>query len=85
MCTLTRTRTHTHTHTHMPSPHTHKHQFERLEPKNGRISELGFAKHVLRYADMNEQRRKKYIKRIKRVYGTDVCADMGRVSPVLVS
>lgn len=44
-------------------------EFNRFDPEDGRISERDFAKMVLSYADMNDQQRKKYMKRVKREYG----------------
>ena len=51
---------------------------------NERISERDFAKLVLSYADMNDQRRKKYLKRIKKTYGAEACID-SRVCATQVS
>ncbi|CAI8033648.1 Calcium uptake protein 1, mitochondrial, partial [Geodia barretti] len=44
-------------------------EFNRFDPEDSRISERDFAKMVLSYADMNDQQRKKYMKRVKREYG----------------
>ena len=43
-------------------------QFNRFDPEDGRISERDFAKMILSYADINDQQKKKYIKRVKRAY-----------------
>ncbi|CAI8033649.1 Calcium uptake protein 1, mitochondrial, partial [Geodia barretti] len=50
-------------------PYSPIHQFNRFDPEDSRISERDFAKMVLSYADMNDQQRKKYMKRVKREYG----------------
>ena len=50
-------------------PYSPINQFNRFDPEDGRISERDFAKMVLSYADMNDQQRKKYMKRVKREYG----------------
>ena len=52
-------------------------QFDRYDQVDGRISELDFAHILLSYAKMNDQRRKKYFKRIKRIYGGELsdCPD----------
>ena len=56
----------THTHSHYTlTTHT---QFDRFDPKEGRISERDFAKMILSYADINDQQKKKYMKRVKRAY-----------------
>ena len=47
----------------LPSP-----QFNRFDPEDGRISERDFAKMILSYADINDQQKKKYMKRVKRAY-----------------
>lgn len=47
-------------------------QFDRYDQVNGRISEYDFAYLVLSYSTMNDQRRKKYYKRIKKVYGNEL-------------
>ena len=43
-------------------------QFDRFDPEEGRISERDFAKMILSYADINDQQKKKYMKRVKRAY-----------------
>jgi Ca2+-binding EF-hand superfamily protein len=43
-------------------------EFSRFDPEEGRISERDFAKMILSYADINSQQKKKYMKRVKRVY-----------------
>ena len=43
-------------------------QFNRFDPEDGHISERDFAKMILSYADINDQQKKKYIKRVKRAY-----------------
>ena len=53
--------------------HTHytlttRTQFDRFYPEEGRISERDFAKMILSYADINDQQKKKYLKRVKRAY-----------------
>ena len=50
-------------------------QFEHYDPVDGRISERNFAKLVLSSASMNDQRKKKYIKRVKKVYGPVFCPE----------
>ena len=44
-------------------------QFNRFDPEDGRIMERDFARMILSYADINSQQKKKFMKRIKRVYG----------------
>ena len=46
-------------------------QFDKFDQVNGCISELDFAHFVLSYASMNDQRKKKFFKRIKRKYGSE--------------
>ena len=54
------------THSHYTlTTHT---QFDRFDPEEGRISERDFAKMILSYADINDQQKKKYMKRVKRAY-----------------
>ena len=43
-------------------------QFDRFDPEEGGISERDFAKMILPYADINDQQKKKYMKRVKRAY-----------------
>lgn len=50
-------------------------EFDRFDQVGGRITERDFAKLVLSYADMNDQRRKKYLKKIKKKYGAEVCPE----------
>ena len=45
-------------------------QFDRYDQIDGRISELDFSRLMLSYATINQQRKKKHFKRIKRVYGS---------------
>ena len=54
-------------HTHSRYTLTTRTQFDRFDPKEGRISERDFAKMILSYADINDQQ-KKYMKRVKRAY-----------------
>ena len=56
------------THTHSHYTLTTRTQFDRFDPKEGRISERDFAKMILSYADINDQQKKKYMKRVKRAY-----------------
>ncbi len=58
---------------HVP-PHTPT-QFERFDMVNGRISEYDFAKFILSHSVVNEQRRKKYLGRMKKAYGKDLSDD----------
>lgn len=44
---------------------------------NEHITERDFAKLVLSYADMKEQRKKKYMKRIKKAYDAFICPESG--------
>ena len=57
--------THTHTHT----------QFERFDQVDGRISEYDFAKFILNYSMVSEQRTKKYLARMKKAYGKELSDD----------
>ena len=43
-------------------------QFNRFEPEEGRISEVEFASNLLVYAGLNEGRRIKMIKRVKKAF-----------------
>lgn len=47
-------------------------QFDQYDQVNGRISEMDFTRLILSYATMNDQRRKKYFKRVKKVYGGEL-------------
>ena len=44
-------------------------QFNNMCPVNNRISEYDFAKSVLTFSSMNDQAKKKFLKRIRRKYG----------------
>ena len=57
-----------HTYTHSHYTLTTRTQFDRFDPEEGRISERDFAKMILSYADINDQQKKKYMKRVKRAY-----------------
>ena len=70
------TPSHRHTVTHS--------QFNRFEPEDGVISEYHFARLILSYAEMNDQRRKKFFKRIRRVYGKELSEESSKVSVLSV-
>jgi Ca2+-binding EF-hand superfamily protein len=46
-------------------------EFNRFDPQDGRITERDFARMILSYADINDQQKKKYRKRVKKVYEED--------------
>lgn len=49
-------------------------QFDRFDQVHGKIAELDFSRLILSYASMNDQRRKKFFKRVKKKYGNSICA-----------
>lgn len=48
-------------------------QFDRYDQVDGKIAELDFTRLILSYASMNNQRRKKFFKRVKKKYGNSLC------------
>lgn len=55
-----------------------KFQFERAEPKNGKITEVQFANSLLVYAGFSENKRRKMIRRVKAKFPID--SDQSSVS-----
>jgi len=47
-------------------------QFDRYDQVEGKIAELDFARFILSYSSMNDQRRKKFFKRVRRKYGNSL-------------
>lgn len=47
-------------------------QFNNFHPVNGKICERDFAKFILSYSSMNNQGKKKFIKRIRKRYGKEL-------------
>ena len=44
-------------------------QFDRFEPEDGKIREIDFSRLILAHATLNDQGKKKLLKRVKREYG----------------
>ena len=47
-------------------------QFDRFEPEGGKIREIDFSRLILAHAALNDQGKKKLLKRVKREYGRNL-------------